>query len=72
VSQTQASNHRSRAAKKAAAKEQLADAAYRWWLEKRPAGWSREGHILDAGIGCKGVLELALAFAVAEYAKHLS
>ena len=43
----------------------LGVAAYSWWLDLRPIGWSQAEHLNNETVNCVGDVEKALARAVA-------
>ena len=41
------------------------EAAYRWWLNNRPAGWDEKQHLKEKRVNCKTGFDRWLAEAVA-------
>ena len=59
----------SRAREKSAAAHEVVEAAYKWWVGKRPPGWSREAHCLQPTIGVKSPAEVNIALACGRYGR---
>ncbi len=43
----------------------VVQAAYKWWLLRRPVGWTEAEHLANPNINCPGLRDGALAKAVA-------
>lgn len=43
------------------------DAAYKWWVQKRPLGWSEETHLNNPSINVTSDAERELALRVARW-----